>query len=258
MMNTLETQPQNLRRRALIMTAVAMVVVYILWNIPALDWLLYPLRLFTTFIHEAGHSLAAILTGGRVEEFVVSLDSSGYARTAGGMRAIIIPAGYLGAAIFGSVLFYFNNRFPNLVRPLAFLLGAGMVIFSVLFARPDETGLPLALILGGIFGLLLMFLGARAPGWITMLVLNILAVSTALEAFIDLRYLVSFIDASRGTIVNDAVKFSQDVTPLVPPTLVALIWAGIALLMFAVALYYGAWKPLRREIDDTYNAMALR
>jgi hypothetical protein len=256
-MNTLEKRP-NLRRRALLITAVAMVVVYILWNIPALDWLLYPLQLFTTFIHEAGHSLAAILTGGRVDEFVVSLDSSGYARTAGGMRAIIIPAGYLGAAVFGSVLFYFNNRFPSAVRPLAFALGVGMIAFSVFFARPDETGLPLALILGAGFGVLLMFLGARAPGWITMLVLNVLAVSTALEAFIDLRYLVSFIGASRGEIVNDAVKFSQDVTPLVPPSVIAVIWAGIALVMFAFALYYGAWKPLRREIDDTYNSIALR
>ncbi len=247
-----------LRRRALMITALAMVVVYILWNIPALDWLLYPLQLFTTFVHEAGHSLAAILTGGRVEEFVVSLDSSGYARTAGGIRAIILPAGYLGSAVFGSLLFYFTNRFPSLVKPLAFLLGGGMVIFSVLFARPDESGIPLALLLGAGFGALLMFLGARVPAWITMLVLNVLAVSTALEAFIDLQYLVTFIGASRGDIVNDAVAFSQRVTPLVPATVIALVWAGMALLMFGVALYYGAWKPLRQEIDTAYNSIAKR
>jgi len=258
MMNTLETKPRNPRRRALLITAVAMVVVYILWNIPALDWLLYPLQLFTTYVHEAGHSLAAILTGGRVDQFVVSLDTSGYARTAGGIRAIVIPAGYLGAALFGSVLFYINNRFPNAARPLAFLLGGGMLIFTALFARPDETGLPLALILGIGFGALLMLLGARAPGWITMLVLNVLAVSTALEAFIDLQYLVTFIGASRGDVVNDAVAFSERVTPLVPASLIAIIWAALALVMFAIALYYGAWKPLRREIDDTYNTIALR
>ncbi|MCA9911766.1 MAG: M50 family metallopeptidase [Anaerolineae bacterium] len=257
-MKSLNTNPTNLRRRALVMTALAMIVVYILWNIPALDWLLYPLHLFTTFIHEAGHSLAAIITGGRVEEFVVSLDSSGYARTAGGIRAIVIPAGYLGSAVFGSLLFYFTNRFPNLVKPLAFLLGGGMMVFTALFARPDETGLPLSLVLGVGFGALLMFLGAKVPGWITMLALNVLAVSTALGAFIDLQYLVTFIGATRGDTVNDAVAFSQSVTPLVPASLIAIIWAGMALLMFGISLYYGAWKPLRQEIDTAYNSIALR
>lgn len=243
------------RRRALIITAIAMVVVYIIWNVDVLNAVLYPLQLFTTFIHEAGHSLAALLTGGSVVEFVVSLDTSGYARTAGGARAIIIPAGYLGTALFGSLLFYAVNRFPRLTNPLAVLLGVGLAFFTVLFARPDEAGIPLALVLGVGFGLLLMGLGLRAPGWITLLVMNVIAVSTALEAFIKLRYLVTFIDASRGEINNDAVAFSNEVLPLIPPTVIAITWAVIALLMFGVALYYGAWKPLRREINASYTSL---
>ncbi|MEO1288867.1 MAG: hypothetical protein AAFV93_13960, partial [Chloroflexota bacterium] len=94
--------------------------------------------------------------------------------------------------------------------------------------------------------------GVRAHPIITMLVLNVLAISTALEAFFDLQYLILVIGASNGDIPNDAVQFSQRVTPFISPSVIALTWAGIAILMFGMAIYYGAWKPLNREINDTY------
>ena len=66
------------------------------------------------------------------------------------------------------------------------------------------------------------------------------------------------ISATRGDVANDAVQYSQRVAPLIPPSVIALTWAGIALLMFGTALYYGVWKPLRREIDDTYDGIVGR
>jgi hypothetical protein len=240
-MKTVLEKPKNYRRRALAISAVAMVAVYIIWNIPQLNIVLFPLQLFTTYVHEAGHSLATILTGGRVMEFVVSLDTSGYAQTAGGMRMLVIPAGYLGSALFGSLLFYVINRFPRATNWLAAALGVAMVMFTVIFARPDETGLPIALLLGVGFGLLMMAMGMRASPLITQLVMNVIAISTGLEAFIKLRYLIVFTGASRGDVVNDAVAFQRDVVPLVPASLLALTWAGIAVLMFGIAVYYGEW-----------------
>lgn len=243
------------RRRALSMTAVAMVVVYILWNIPALDFITYPLRLFVTFVHEAGHSLAALLTGGQVVGFLVSPNGSGLATTAGGTRAIILPAGYLGAALFGSLLFYTVNRYPRFAGSMAALLGVGMALFTVMFARPDESGIPLALMLGVGIGMLLMYIGLKANQLITLVFLNVLAVMTALNAVLDVWYLTRAIDASRGLVQNDAVAFSQQVTPLVPPTMIAFIWALTAMAMFGMALYYGIWKPLRQEVDETYDSL---
>ncbi|MBC8100177.1 MAG: M50 family metallopeptidase, partial [Armatimonadetes bacterium] len=105
-----ESQSKRFRRRALLTALVALAVVYVLWNVQAFDPLLYPIRLFVTYVHEAGHSLMALLTGGRVVGFVVHPDGSGLATTAGGSRALILPAGYLGAALFGAVLFYLVNR----------------------------------------------------------------------------------------------------------------------------------------------------
>ncbi len=254
MLNDAYEKPKNYRRQSLGMTVVAMVIVYILWNIPALDILLYPLKLFTTYIHEAGHALATLISGGDVVSFSVALDGSGLTRRIGGADWLIGPAGYLGAALFGSILFYLINRFPRLTNGLSVTLGVGMALFTIIFSG----GNLLALLLGVGMGMIMMALGLRAHPVITMLVLNVLAVSTALEAFFDLRYLMFAISASNGQTANDAVQFSQRVTPFVSPSIIALTWAGIAILMFALAIYYGAWKPLHREIDDTYKSIAQR
>ncbi|MGB1288229.1 MAG: M50 family metallopeptidase [Aggregatilineales bacterium] len=251
-------KPKRDRRQALGMTALAMVVVGILWNVPALDFIVYPLRLFVTYVHEAGHSLAALLTGGEVIGFLVSPNGSGVATTAGGSRALILPAGYLGAAFFGSMLFYLTNRFPSLSNTLATALGIGMVLFTVLFARPDESGLPVALMVGSIFGMLMVIIGLRANQLMTLLLLNVLAVMTALNAVLDVWFLTQQIGASRGAVRNDAVAFTEQVTPLIPAQFVAFTWMVIAAAMFAVAVWYGIIKPLRHEVNDSYDAITGR
>lgn len=244
------------RRRALMISAVAMMVVYILWNVEFFDFLVYPLRLFVTYVHEAGHSLMAIVTGGEVRSFVVSANGSGYAITAGGSRALILPAGYVGAALFGSLLFYLANRLPRAGRLLAVALGLGMAVFTVLFARPDESGAPLAMIVGILTGLALIGVAWWANTLLTLLVLNVLALMTALNAVLDLWGLIRFADtAARGSVVNDAAAFSREVAPLLSPAVVALIWAAIAVAMLAAAVWYGLFKPLRKEIDHSFDAL---
>ena len=242
------------RRRALFIAALASLLLYIVWNTPTLYVVLAPLRLFVTYIHEAGPSLSALLTGGRVLGFVVSPDGSGLATTAGGVRAVVISGGYLGAALFGSGLFYLANRFSRYDRLLAFSIGVFMIGFTVLFARPDERGAPVAIFIGLMFGALLMLVGWKAPRLFTLLVLDMLAISTALNAVLDVWYLVGNIGASRGMVTNDAVAFSREITArLVPASVVALVWVGLAVAMFGAAVYYGVWQPLRDEVEDAYG-----
>jgi hypothetical protein len=47
---------------------------------------MYPLRLFVTYVHEAGHAIMTLLTGGRIHEFVVSADGSGHVVSSNGAR----------------------------------------------------------------------------------------------------------------------------------------------------------------------------
>src|SRR5688572_1867985 len=69
---------------------------------------LYPFKLFTTWVHECGHALATVLVGGRVQAITIAPDTSGLtlglipASTLA--RGLVASAGYLGAALFGCVL----------------------------------------------------------------------------------------------------------------------------------------------------------
>src|SRR5262245_44407260 len=108
--------PELDRSKTLHITAIAAVITFILWNIPALDVILYPLKLFTTYVHESFHAITTLLTGGSVMDFVVALDGSGHVVRRGGWDWLVTPAGYLGAAFFGSWLFFGINRFPRIVN----------------------------------------------------------------------------------------------------------------------------------------------
>ncbi len=248
------------RRKVLGITALALVIAYLLWVNP-MNWgivsaVMYPLRLFVTFIHEAGHSLAALISGGDVIGFQVSADGSGLAITRGGNRALIIPAGYLGAALFGSILFYVINRFPRYINLLAVGLGVFMIGFSVLFARPDQSGSPLALLVGVGVGGLLILIGWRGSWLFNLLVLNVLAVLTALNAVFDIWDLIQYNDVFiRQGVRNDAVAFHQEIAPLLPPVFIAFVWALMAVAMLGLAAYLAVWRPIRAEIDAAYARM---
>ena len=249
-------KPKNrrVRRQTLAVSALAFVAVFVFWRNPDAELLLYPLRLFVTFVHEAGHALAALISGGQVHSFTVSANGSGYAVTAGGNMALILPAGYLGAALFGSLLYLLSNRLPRALSGLAILLGLVMLTLSALYARPDETGSPLSMVIGIGFGALMLLLGGKAPQVVNQFVLSTLAILTALEAVMDLWYLVSHSDAGTSVARNDAAVFAAEITPLLPASVIAFLWAAIAAAMLGAAVYFGTIKPLRQEIGLAVNS----
>ncbi|MFN7144243.1 MAG: M50 family metallopeptidase, partial [Myxococcota bacterium] len=52
--------------------------------------LVYPLRLLTVLLHEGGHAVATVLTGGRVVEIVVNAEESGHTLSSGGIHFLIL------------------------------------------------------------------------------------------------------------------------------------------------------------------------
>ena len=71
---------------------------FIFWN----TFLLKPMKLIAVFVHEMGHAIACLLTGGQVRGIEVYSNEGGVTRYAGGCRIFVIPAGYLGGALFGA------------------------------------------------------------------------------------------------------------------------------------------------------------
>jgi hypothetical protein len=235
------------RRRALLLALVGMVIVFFLWNIPQLDFILYPFRLFVTFVHEAGHGLASLVTGGQFHGFEVYGNGAGQAITSGGSRVLILPAGYLGAALFGAVLFYLVNTLPY-PRTISRILGVVLVVFSLLFSRliSAQFIVSIAPFVGVISGVALFLLGSRGSRDLNILVLNILAMLTALNVVMDLVQLVQFSNIGLGQLRNDAAAFSAEFTPAIPAAMWALIWALLAVALLGVSVWYSVIHPLRK------------
>ncbi|NJL94766.1 MAG: hypothetical protein HC915_14135 [Anaerolineae bacterium] len=56
------------KRQDLLLALGAFLVALVLWQFSPTSLVVYPLRLFVTFVHELGHGVATIFTGGAVPE----------------------------------------------------------------------------------------------------------------------------------------------------------------------------------------------
>eukprot|EP01071_Lankesteria_metandrocarpae_P000252 Lankesteria_metandrocarpae@DN10392_c0_g1_i1.p1 len=81
----------------LIAIAVTAVVMAFFWR----SVLFAPLKLVAVFLHEFSHALATWLTGGRVSGIEIDENFGGVCYSVGGIRAVILSAGYIGSCMWG-------------------------------------------------------------------------------------------------------------------------------------------------------------
>ena len=195
--------------------------------VPVLSAVLYPLRLFVTFIHEGSHALTAVLTGGQVAQIAVQPDASGVTLTSGGFEPIIVMAGYLGAASYGALMLALARR-PGTARVILGLSGVITALLDVFLVRNGfGFGWGLAIAAG------LLLASARLPAKAAELAAMFLGVQCVLNSLSDLRTLVGLSTLANGP-VSDAVLMSQ-IIPL-PPIVWAVLWGLISLGVLGLAL----------------------
>lgn len=207
--------------------------------VPWLSGLLYPFRLLTTLVHELSHGLAALLTGGVFIRFVVSPNGAGLAYTAGGWRWVIIPAGYVGAALFGAMLI-FLGRSHRWSRLALGIIGAVMGLLSLRYGLPsiisgDFLSGILTTISGIIFGGFFLWVALKAaPGWIIFL-LHLVAIQAGLTAFSDLTTVMGLSLRFFNTPANDAQSMAE--LTYIPAIVWAVLWALLAVLLIGGAIW---------------------
>lgn len=123
------------------------------------ELVLYPVTLLVTFLHEFGHALGAILTGGSVRSLQINPDGSGYTVTLGGSPGIVLMGGYLGSALLGNVLFRIGAKHPSLTNITLTTLACLMALAGVVWF---ESFISTAILFG--FAAML-FVVARNKGW---------------------------------------------------------------------------------------------
>jgi hypothetical protein len=195
------------------------------WALP----LLYPFKLFTTWVHECSHALMTVLVGGRVSSVTIQPDTSGLTyslvpatRTA---RALVASAGYLGAALVGCLLMA-ATRVERRARTILYGVGAFMLLTVAIWMR-NVFGIVVVLAWGGA---LIWIARRRRMANALRFLLSLLAVQVALNSVYDIRVLF-LVDGP-----SDAATMAR--LFLLP----APFWAALWMAMSVAMLGWTLWK----------------
>lgn len=109
-------------------------IIAALYAIPYAGYALYPLLLLATVIHELGHALAALVTGGEVGAIALAPDGGAATVHDGGAVAVIAAAGPLAPALIGAALLAVAAR-PRARRGLLLALAAAIALGAALWLR---------------------------------------------------------------------------------------------------------------------------
>jgi len=154
------------------------------WALP----LLYPFKLFTTWVHECSHALMTVLVGGRVTAVTIEPDTSGLTHSlvpAGrGARALVASAGYLGASLVGCLLLA-AARVERRARTILYGVGVSLLLTVVVWMR-NVFGVVVVLAWG--IALVSIARRRRMANALRFL-LSLLAVQVALNSVYDIRAL---------------------------------------------------------------------
>lgn len=179
---------------------------------------LYPVTLLVTFLHEFGHALGALITGGAVNRVQINADGSGFTETVGGSRAIVLMGGYLGSAILGNILFYVGAKSDRVANVVLYLLAALMLFtgfywFNTMFT----TGVLVA------FAVAMMFIAAMTS--LGNELLMFLGLATTI-------YIIQDFNVGPG---SDLARYAE-LFVVIPQNAWMYIWLAIVVLLTFVNL----------------------
>jgi Peptidase M50B-like len=194
--------------------------------------LLYPFKLFTTWVHETSHALMTVLVGGRVTAVTIDPDTSGLthglvpaSRVA---RGLVASAGYLGAALVGCLLMA-ATRVERRARTILYGVGAFMLLTVVVWMR-NVFGVVVVLA----WGLALVTMARRRMANSLRFLLSLLAVQVALNSVYDIRVLF---------LVNGPSDAATMARLFLLP---AWFWAATWMLMSVAMLGWTLWSTRGR------------
>ena len=112
----------------------------VLWGLPFGTYLLWPFTILSTWYHEMGHGLTAILLGGSFHKLEIYADGSGLATHQGDLwfgrfgRAMVAAGGLIAPSIVGGILIL-ASRSVRATRWCLFGLGLMQVLSVGLWVR---------------------------------------------------------------------------------------------------------------------------
>lgn len=234
-----DTDQQTIsRQETLGIIGLSALAAFVITYIPFINIIDFPFRLLLTMVHELGHGLTAILTGGDFRNFIITPNGSGLAYTAGGIRFMVIAAGYLSVAVFAAALIWLGRDY-RWSRLALGIIGVVMMVTSFWFGLPGELSTEailyssLTMMAGVIFGALFLRVALKSTPAMIVFFTHLVAIKAGFTAFSDLFGLVglsTMIAAPR----TDAHAMAE--LTFIPAVVWAIIWIVVAFALIGWAI----------------------
>ncbi len=199
--------------KKLLLIVLTAIIYWVLVNyIPYGTYVILPVNLFVTFLHEFGHSFFALITGGNVHEVMVYSNGAGYAVTSGGFSPLILMGGYIGSAVFGNLLLHVGLCKPKVSIFILYFFVGVLIFTSIWWFSSLFTSIVLL-----VFAAVAVWISKRSKATIA----NILIIIGTVSVVFIVR------DYNVGP-SSDIAKFSEEVS-LLPQAVWAVVWLLIVL-----------------------------
>ncbi|MBK9155948.1 MAG: M50 family metallopeptidase [Chloracidobacterium sp.] len=212
--------------------------------LPFIGYLTYPIRLFSTFIHEGSHVLATVLTGNTVQSLSVAADGSGvvWSQSSGWLSQLLISsAGYVGTTVFGVALLIWM-RYGRSSRAALYASAGFVALMTVVFgifapifnffANVTVLGQAFTVFSGAVLAVGLAAIARFASLKWANFALAFIAVQCLANAVFDLLNLF-FLSAMTGE-QSDAANMAAATG--IPSIVWVFIWMGISIFMISIGL----------------------
>jgi hypothetical protein len=196
----------------------------------------FPLKVFVVFLHELSHGLAALLTGGSIERVLVTDNLGGLCITSGGIPMVVVSSGYLGSLLFG-VLFLLIATRTRLSGALCVVTGVLVAIVAWRFMPDGSFGRRAAAAMGVLLACA-AFLPAPWPSFL----LRVLGTTSCLYAILDIKS--DLLDTDHPQSDASALAAMTGV----PPVLWGFLWAGVSVMVTAIAAKWALIRPAAADV----------
>lgn len=212
----------------------------IIVKIPALSIIFMPLNQFSTLIHELSHALATVLTGGHVTGMTIVPDGMGHGGltfSQGGLRFLVVQAGYMGTTLFGCALVALSKN-PKFSKMILQGLALMTLLSTIFFIGPGILSASfIQSILSFIVGLLLAgamyYAGTKLKYAQAHWLVLFLAINVAMDSLNSIWVII-------GSSLNPFAAYSDATTMqnnfFLPAIFWSLLWAltSVAMLSFTI------------------------
>jgi hypothetical protein len=243
------------RKRALIFLIISTVVCVVVTNfVPYGFYILYPFYILSTWFHEMGHSLTAMLFGSWYNPITINLDGGGLTmhRVGGRLgRAIVAAGGLLGTPIVGAILILFGKTAKRAKAGLYILSVLMLASAGILMMIPSLVSLEtlIGFLMVVVIGIGVFFVARKGKPKLQQFVIQFLGVSAGLYTITRRDYLFIREIGGDPNRISDVGHIADNL--LLP----YWFWGGlifaISIIIMGAALYLSFRKKKKKPSETT-------